>query len=77
MFAPLEASVSFDNDTYSQRDSIMNVDILERFGSPLDLPIDVRPLVGDRLPDSQAIPVAQLAALTAEITFRLIEAPRR
>ncbi|MFS2201343.1 putative virulence factor [Pseudomonas sp. Pseusp3] len=75
VFAPLKALVSFDNDTYSQRDSIMNVDILERFGSPLDLPIDVRPLVGDRLQNSQAIAVAQLAALTAEMTFRLIEAP--
>lgn len=75
VFAPLKALVSFDNDTYSQRDSIMNVDILERFGSPLDLPIEVRPLVGDRLQNSQAIAVAQLAALTAEMTFRLIEAP--
>ncbi|MGY2338408.1 putative virulence factor [Pseudomonas sp. SDO5532_S415] len=75
VFAPLKALVSFENDTYSQRDSIMNVDILERFGSPLDLPIDVRPLVGDRLQNSQAIAVAQLAALTAEMTFRLVEAP--
>ena len=49
VFAPLKALVSFENDTYSQRDSIMNVDILERFGSPLDLPIEVRPLVGGRL----------------------------
>lgn len=75
VFAPLKALVSFDDDTYSQRDSIMNVDILERFGTSLDLPIDVRPVVGDRLQNSQAIPVAQLAALTAEMTFRLIEAP--
>lgn len=75
VFAPLKALVSFENDTYSQRDSIMNVDILERFGSPRDLPIEVRPVVGDRLQNSQAIPVAQLAALTAEMTFRLIEAP--
>ncbi|MGJ7513147.1 putative virulence factor [Pseudomonas baetica] len=75
VFAPLKALVSFENDTYSQRDSIMNVDILERFGSPQDLPIDVRPLVGDRLQNSHSVAVAQLAALTAEMTFRLIEAP--
>lgn len=75
VFAPLHALVSFENDTYSQRDSIMNVDILERFGSPLDLPIDVRPQVDGRLQNSQGIAVAQLAALTAEMTFGLIEAP--
>lgn len=75
VFAPLHALVSFENDTYSQRDSIMNVDILERFGSPQDLPIDVRPQVDGRLQNSQGIPVAQLAALTAEMTFGLIEAP--
>lgn len=75
VFAPLKALVSFENDTYSQRDSIMNVDILERFGSPRDLPIDVRPRVDGRLQNSQGIPVAQLAALTAEMTFGLIEAP--
>ncbi|WP_221178664.1 virulence factor SrfC family protein, partial [Pseudomonas brassicacearum] len=74
VFAPLKALVSFENDTYSQRDSIMNVDILERFGSPRDLPIEVRLLIGGRLQNSQGIPVAPLAALTAEITFRLIEA---
>jgi hypothetical protein len=75
VFAPLKALVTFENDTYSQRDSIMNVDILERFGSPADLPVDVRPQVGGRLQNSQGIPVAQLAALTAEMTFGLIEPP--
>lgn len=75
VFAPLKALVTFENDTYSQRDSIMNVDILERFGSPADLPIEVRPRIAGRLHNSQGIPVAQLAALTAEMTFGLIEAP--
>jgi hypothetical protein len=75
VFAPLKALVTFENDTYSQRDSIMNVDILERFGSPADLPVDVRPQVAGRLQNSQGIPVAQLAALTAEMTFGLIEPP--
>ncbi|BBN58162.1 hypothetical protein TRE132_62870 [Pseudomonas chlororaphis subsp. aurantiaca] len=65
----------FENDAYSQRDSIMNVDILERFASPQDLPIEVRPQIDGRLHNSQGIPVAQLAALTAEMTFRLIETP--
>ncbi|OLF51170.1 putative virulence factor [Pseudomonas chlororaphis] len=75
VFAPLHALVRFDNDAYSQRDSIMNVDILERFGTPQDLPIEVRPQLAGQLQNSQGIPVAQLAALTAEMTFRLIEAP--
>ncbi|AKA21637.1 putative virulence factor [Pseudomonas chlororaphis] len=75
VFAPLHALVRFENDAYSQRDSIMNVDILERFGSPQDLPIEVRPRLAGSLRNSQGIPVAQLAALTAEMTFRLIEPP--
>ncbi|AZC34186.1 virulence factor SrfC family protein [Pseudomonas chlororaphis] len=75
VFAPLHALVRFENDAYSQRDSIMNVDILERFATPQDLPIEVRPQIDGRLHNSQGIPVAQLAALTAEMIFRLIEAP--
>lgn len=75
VFAPLQALVSFDGEAYHQRDNIMNVDILERFGTPQDLPINVRPRTGGRLQNSQGIPVAQLAALTAEMTFGLIEAP--
>ncbi|MGE1152873.1 putative virulence factor [Pseudomonas kitaguniensis] len=75
VFAPLEALISFNGEAYHQRDNIMNVDILERFGTPLDLPINVRPHTDGRLHSSQSIPVAQLAALTAEMTFVLLEAP--
>ncbi|MBX9406333.1 putative virulence factor [Pseudomonas baetica] len=75
VFAPIKALVTLENDTYSQRDSIMNVDILERFGSAADLPIDVRPCVSGQLKNVQSIPVAQLAALTAEMTFGLVNAP--
>ncbi|MBV6824760.1 putative virulence factor [Pseudomonas sp. PD9R] len=76
VFAPVHALVRFEeNGTAIQRDNIMNVDILERFGTPNDGPIDVRPLIDGHLHNSQSITVAQLAALTAEMTFGLIEAP--
>ena len=75
VFAPLHALVRFEDDTAIQLDNIMNVDILERFGTPADGHIDVRPVIDGHLQNGQAITVAQLAALTAEMTFGLIEDP--
>jgi hypothetical protein len=73
VFAPLSALVKPDsNGGYSQTDSIMNVDILSRLDTSADLPIDVRPLHDDQLRASSSISVAQLAALTTEMTFCLI-----
>lgn len=76
VYAPLRCLVVRDGDGYSQRDSIMNVDILERLGTAQDLPLDVCPANGDSLGAPVSLPVAQLAALTAELTFPLVEPTR-
>jgi hypothetical protein len=74
VYAPLHALIkSNGSGGYSQADSIMNVDILDRFNLPDS--IDVRPLVDGRLRNSESIGLAHLAALTTEMTFRLIDAP--
>lgn len=73
VYAPLTCLVTPEGDGYSQRDSIMNVDILERLGSADDHSLDVRPLEQETLGHYVAVSVAQLAALTAELTFPLIE----
>lgn len=73
VFAPLSALVKPDSHGgYSQSDSIMNVDILGRLDTSSDLPIDVRPQQGGQLLASASVSIAQLAALTTEMTFCLI-----
>lgn len=76
VYAPLRCLVAPDGEGFSQRDSIMNVDILERLGTPQDQPLDVCPAEGDSLGAPVSLPVAQLAALTAELTFPLVEPTR-
>ncbi|MHB0766318.1 putative virulence factor [Stutzerimonas sp. NM35] len=76
VFAPLSVLVSRDGEGYSQRDSIMNVDMLERLGSSRDLPVEVCPAPGQSLLPAVGIPVVQLAALTAEMIFPLINPTR-
>jgi hypothetical protein len=76
VFAPLRCLVVRDGDGFYQRDSIMNVDILERLGTAQDLPLDVCPAEGDELGAPVSLPVARLAALTAELTFPLVEPTR-
>lgn len=76
VFAPLHCLVARDGDGFSQRDSIMNVDILERLGTTQDLPLEVCPIVGEELGPPVSLPVARLAALTAELTFPLVEPTR-
>ena len=75
VFAPLSVLVERIGDEYSRRNSIMNVDILERYGSAIDEPVKVRPLVDGTLQNASSISLVQLAALTAEMTFRLVEVP--
>ncbi|MCW4150331.1 putative virulence factor [Halomonas sp. 18H] len=76
VYAPLSCLVTRDGEGFSQRDSIMNVDILERLGTPQDQPLAVCPAEGDSLGAPVSLPVAQLAALTAELTFPLVEPTR-
>lgn len=77
IFAPLSALVTPEqNGDYSQSDSIMNVDMLERLGGPRDLTIEVCPVVNDELQAPVSISLAQLATLTAELTFPLVNPTR-
>ncbi|MGB5956965.1 virulence factor SrfC family protein [Pseudomonas sp.] len=76
VYAPLSVLVKEENGAYTQANSIMNVDILGRLGTGRDLPVNVLPLHGDKVQGSVSLSVAQLAALTAEMTFRLTNSPK-
>ena len=75
VFAPLSVLAERVGTEYDRRNSIMNVDILERYGSAIDVPVSVRPWIDGKLHNASSISLVQLAALTAEMTFRLIEVP--
>ncbi len=78
VFAPIEALVrKTDSGVLSQADSIMNVDMLQRLGRPQDLPISVLPIIEGQAQAQQNITMAQLAALTAELTFPLVNQPHQ
>ncbi|TSJ88828.1 hypothetical protein FPQ14_09680 [Gilliamella apicola] len=73
VYAPLSVLVKDNGDgTKSQIDSIMNVDMLERLNTENDSSITVKPLNG--VPTS--ISLAQLAFLTAELIFPLVNQTR-
>jgi hypothetical protein len=73
VFAPLEALVRQGANGLSQADSIMNVDMLERLNKNSDQRISVRPVIGDEPRNPVELSLAQLAALTVELVFPLIE----
>ncbi|AWB34942.1 putative virulence factor [Orrella marina] len=80
--APLNALVepASSGEGFVQRDSIMNVDMLERLGRSDDAPIDVLVLDdeaggADGNGAVHSIARAELAALTAELTICLANAP--
>ena len=73
IYAPLTVLVKDNGDgTKSQIDSIMNVDMLERLNTENDSSVTVTPLNG--VPTS--ISLAQLAFLTAELIFPLVNQTR-
>jgi len=74
VFAPLDVLVRQVEGGLSQADSIMNVDMIERLGSDSDLKVHVRPFVGRKLRVPVEVSLAQLAVLTAELVFPLLEA---
>lgn len=77
VLAPMSALVEAapSGEGFIQRDSIMNVDMLERLGQPSDSDITVCDAAN---PANQvAIPRAVLAALTAELTFSLANVPHQ
>ena len=79
VYAPIDAVVrpTGAGGALSQSDSIMNVDMLERLGRAEDLPIEVMPLCDGIAGRPQSLMMAQLAALTAELIFPLINVPHQ
>jgi hypothetical protein len=73
VFAPLDALVRQTDKGLSQADSIMNVDMLERLGRDSDKPVSVRPFSNGELQAPIELTLAQLAVLTAELVFPLVE----
>ncbi len=78
VYAPLSVIVKdLPEGGFSQKDSIMNVDILERLNSSLDENVSVRPrLNAEDIAEPVTISLAQLAMLTAELVFPLINKTR-
>jgi hypothetical protein len=79
VYAPIEALVrpSGANGALSQADSIMNVDMLERLGRAQDIQLEVLPVLDGTHGTKRLLPIAQLAALTAELIFPLVNKPHQ
>jgi hypothetical protein len=79
VYAPIEALVrpSGANGALSQADSIMNVDMLERLGRAQDIQLEVLPVLDGTHGTKRVLPIAQLAALTAELIFPLVNKPHQ
>ncbi|HHJ16975.1 MAG TPA: hypothetical protein ENJ80_09790 [Gammaproteobacteria bacterium] len=76
LFCPISALVvRGDSGEWSQADSIMNVDILERLGRDNDDLIEVQPVRGEDMLPVVGLPRSVIAALTAEMRFELAEKP--
>lgn len=77
VYAPVSALVhARPQGGFSQSDSIMNVDILERLGQPSDQQIKVRPWHNGAIQPEVSLSLAQLAALTVELVVPLAEPTR-
>lgn len=76
VFAPLSALVTPAEHGYSQKNSIMNVDMLGRLSRSSDINIEVCPVKNGELQGPINISLAQLATLTAELTFPLVNPTR-
>lgn len=77
VYAPLTAVIQDKADGgVSKADSIMSVDMVERLGTGRDSNINVLPVCNDEVGSAVSISLAQLAVLTAELVFPLINPPR-
>lgn len=76
VFAPIETLVrANDKGSLSQADSIVNVDMLKRLGRPQDLTTTVLPVIAGQVAQEKTVTLAQLAALTTEMIFPLVNQP--
>ncbi|MDZ5602471.1 virulence factor SrfC family protein [Pseudomonas sp. RP23018S] len=74
--APLQVLVSEHDGELVQRNNIMNVDTLPLLGTAKDSPLQVRPLLPDgTLGAPASVTTAQLAALSNELIFGLMNTP--
>lgn len=78
VYAPLSAVIKEkENGELSKADSIMSVDMVERLGTSRDKTIKVRPhFDAENIGEAVSISLAQLAILTAELVFPLINKTR-
>lgn len=76
IYAPLTVLVNgSEEEGFSQKDSIMNVDILGRLGKDNSDAIEVMPYEQGQTLPSVSVPRSILAALTLEMIFPLVEKP--
>lgn len=76
LYCPISVLVARDESgRWTQADSIVNVDILERLGKDRDDLLRVVPFRGDSVEEPVALPRSLLAALTTELKFVLADAP--
>lgn len=76
VYAPLQCLVNFANGQQDQSDSIVSVDILQRLGTPGEKTLSVCPIQASGTGVPVPLTVSQLAALTAELIFPLINPTR-
>lgn len=75
-FAPISVLVTENDGVKSQENNIMNVDILDRLGTPNDSIVQICP-TGDNIANQPVdISLAQLAFLAAELNFPLVNETR-
>lgn len=75
VFAPLSTLVQEQNGAFVQDYNIMAVEMLTRIGTRRDVQVSVLPVVAGKVQGSAGVSAAELAALTVEMTFRLINPP--
>ena len=76
VWAPLSTLVSEENGLLVQRDSIMNVDMLERLNKESDIRIEVCPVVEGQAAAPVTLSLAELTALTVELHIPLVASTR-
>lgn len=77
VYSPLTAVIRDKEDGgVSKADSIMSVDMVERLGTARDSHIEVLPVFDSEVGAAVSVSLAQLAVLTAELVFPLINPPR-
>lgn len=74
--APLTTLVCEENGRLVQKDSIMNVDMLERLNRETDCQVEVCPVINGQTQPPVSLSLAELTALTVELHIPLSAKPR-